>query len=63
LAKGGIILLGVDDYGAIVGISERCKYNDESIINTIRQSCTPFPEYGVDERRFQEKDILVIHVK
>jgi hypothetical protein len=60
-AKGGIILLGVDDDTTVQGLSE--KDSEERIRNIVRSHCIPEPKYECTKRSLDEKEILLIKVE
>ncbi len=57
-ARGGIIIIGVDDEGRIVGTTS----NKESI-NALVQNITPPPNLKIEETSIGEKKILIIKVE
>jgi ATP-dependent DNA helicase RecG len=60
-AKGGIILLGVDDDTTIHGLSD--KDSEERISSIVRSHCIPEPKYECMKRMLGEKEILLIKVE
>lgn len=60
-SKGGIILIGVDDYGAIIGIDSSKKY-DEWISNISRNNVVPPIDCVYYETKLSETSIGVIEV-
>ena len=59
--KGGIILLGVNDYSKVVGLTE--KDHEDTITNILRSHCTPQVKCEMSRRQIDEKEIMVIHVE
>ena len=61
--EGGTIFLGVDDEGVIAGLSGEYEDIEERIILAIRDNCVPTPEYEMERRQLDGKNILTVHVK
>ena len=61
--KGGEIFLGINDECEIVGLSEEYKDVEDKIAQTIGDNCIPSPEYEMERRQLDGKNILIIHVK
>ncbi len=59
--SGGIILIGVEDDGSVVGVSIG-KGTVESLVNDIRQLIDPPIVPSIEVVRFEGKDIIVIKV-
>ena len=60
-AKGGILLLGVDDDTTVQGSSD--KDTEERIRSIVRSHCIPEPKYECTKRLLGEKEILLIKVE
>ena len=60
--EGGIILVGVDDEGNVVGVSEEAKL-EEKIINTIGGRCEPTIEPEFERHVLDEKMLLLVKVR
>jgi hypothetical protein len=60
-AKGGVIVLGVDDHANVVGLAER-DY-ESTITNILRSHCEPSVGYVIDRRQLDEKSIMVLRVE
>lgn len=60
-AKGGILLLGVDDDTTVQGLSD--KDSEERIRSIVRSHCIPEPKCECTKRLLGEKEILLIKVE
>lgn len=58
--KGGVILVGVDDNGAVVGV-EDSKLEDR-ITDSIGNSVEPLPDIEFERRSFQGMEVLLVSV-
>ena len=59
-AKGGLMILGVDDHSNIKGLEHR---DYEGIINNIlRSRCEPQVDYKLEKRQVEEKEVLIIRI-
>lgn len=58
-AKGGVILIGVNDRGEIVGTDTK---RDKEVVSSSIQSITPPPAMNIETHSFGSKKVLIIHV-
>jgi predicted HTH transcriptional regulator len=59
-AKGGLIILGVDDHSNIKGLEKR---DYEGIVNNIiRSRCETQVDYEVERRQVEEKELMIIRI-
>lgn len=61
--KGGAIFWGVSDECDVVGLYGEYKDLEAKVAQAIRDNCIPSPEYEVERRQLDGKNILIIHVK
>lgn len=58
---GGVVLIGVDDHGAIVGVSDRAAM-EQRIVNVARHHVVPAIDLDVAWLRREDKDVCQVRV-
>jgi ATP-dependent DNA helicase RecG len=60
--QGGIIIIGVDDHGKIVGYTRPNDKPKDKITNIIADKCQPIIDYTLHDRKLQGQDLIIVQV-
>ncbi|MDR2204200.1 MAG: ATP-binding protein [Nitrososphaerota archaeon] len=60
--QGGIIIIGVDDHGKIVGYTRPSDKPKDKITNTITNKCQPMIDYTLHDKKLQGTDLIIVQV-
>lgn len=60
--EGGVLLIGVDDNGTVVGVSQSVGEEKDRITNMIRSTITPEPPIRLEDGKVNGKDIVAVRV-
>lgn len=60
--EGGVILVGVDDDGTVVGVGQPINEGKDGITNLIRNTVVPEPRIHLDDGKIDDKDVIAIYV-
>lgn len=61
--EGGVILIGIDDDGAVVGLEDDLQRLEERIVNLCRSRCQPAILPSIEMTQLEGKQILVVRVE
>jgi ATP-dependent DNA helicase RecG len=60
--NGGTIIVGVSDYGEIVGVEKNLEEIQETITNWISEKCDPRPSFTINQIEIDGKSVIVVDV-